>query len=113
MLIFRAVSAFGLFSTAVRADDALKLWDWFPDDSAEPPYVTGRRRRSLLRGEDPNDYTGLVAATKDDSGVTWACVVNPFQGATWRLEPTPGEEAQEAETPTCRQVTCYFETALA
>jgi hypothetical protein len=104
MWMLAAVAAWGLLSTAARADDALKLWDWFPDVSAEPPYVTGRRRRSLLRGEDPNDYAGLIAATKDDGGVTWACVVSPFQGATWRLEPTPGGDAQEAETPTCRQV---------
>jgi len=99
-----AVVALGLLSsTPVHADDALKVWDWFPDISTEPPYVTGRRRRSLLRGEDPNDYASLVATTKDSDGVTWPCVVNPFKGAMWRLEPTPGEEAQELEMPTCRQ----------
>jgi hypothetical protein len=113
IMIIAAFAALGLFSfTSVRADDALNLWDWFPDISAEPPYVTGRRRRSLLRGEDPNDYASLVATTKDSDGVTWPCVVNPFQGVMWRLKPTLGEEAQEMEMPTCRQVSAAWACAI-
>jgi hypothetical protein len=74
-----------------RCDDALTNWNWFPNTTEI--FVTGRRRKLLLRGDSPSDYPAIQRSRFDPEGVSWACVVDPFAG-TAQLAPGYSSESE-------------------